>query len=80
MRETCTSGSMRGSDGRGVACNGRPSLSTLLVALIPLIAAMPRGESLRSSVVKHSPWETAARTMTHPDGRCKNSPDYLTNP
>ena len=29
MRETCTSGSMRGSDGRGVACNGRPSLSTL---------------------------------------------------
>jgi hypothetical protein len=31
MREICTSGSMRGSDGRGVACNGRPSLSTLLV-------------------------------------------------
>ena len=29
MREICTSGSMRGSDGRGIACNGRPSLSTL---------------------------------------------------
>ena len=33
MREICTSGSMRGSDGRGVACNGRPSLSTLLVKI-----------------------------------------------
>ena len=29
MRENCTSGSMRGSDGKGVACNSRPSLSTL---------------------------------------------------
>ena len=42
MREICTSGSMRGSDGRGVACNGRPSLSTLLVVLISLVAAIPR--------------------------------------
>jgi len=30
MRESRTSGSTRGSDGRGVACNSRPSLSTLL--------------------------------------------------
>ena len=43
MREICTSGSMRGSDGRGVACNGRPSLSTLLVKFSSLVAAMPRG-------------------------------------
>ncbi len=29
MREICTSGSTRGSDGKGVAYNSRPSLSTL---------------------------------------------------
>ncbi len=29
MRENCTSGSMRGSVGKGVVCNSRPPLSTL---------------------------------------------------
>ena len=43
MRENRTSGSMRGSNGKGIACNRRPLFSTLLSWCLNLFSEFPHG-------------------------------------